>query len=174
MAIDPNKMEAFVNKGAPMGGADEGGEGEEAPAEGGEGGEGMEKYQVLHELLEEFNEEVQEAIDELSPEFLAEHDGEVDPDDQKICEQGIKNLDGKLQKEMKAVLPGIPHEMAAELAGALETENAFEDADSLAGWLVRVSETMGGGGGDEEAAPNQEGDQAPSAEDLIDEVDAGE
>ncbi len=160
MAIDAEKMAAFVNEGSPPP------EGEELEGEGELEEGGMDKYTALIPLLTEFKDDVTEMTDEMDADILMDSTMDMGPDDTQILSEGYQALDRKLNKELAATAGGISSEDSASVAEAVAEEDGTDDPDRLGGWLFRIGEMIGPGEGedmieDEETPPEEEEEIAP-------------
>lgn len=160
MAIDPKKMEAWLNqsaKGAPE--EDAGGEGmpdeepmeptgeepedeEESPEEDEAEGELEEKYPTLYPLLEEYGEMIESTCDTLDPELLKSESSDWDDENQELLEQAVDTLPMALHKALKKDAKKLKWDDAQEIAEALEAGDHIQDAECVGGFLYWAAQTV--------------------------------
>lgn len=165
MAIDPTMMNAYLAS-DPAAVPEE----DEAAVAGGEEAaevqEGAEvRLAKLVVLLEKNIEDVADAIDAIDADVLNDTSTPLEPDDHDIVVDSVTELDSKLQRELETALAeGISDADAAALAEHIADEGLMDEPELLAGWLVRVGQTLS------QPAPSEEGEEgdeeAPSPDEL--------
>jgi hypothetical protein len=162
MAVDPKKLEAYVNKGGapskPKGGfppPPKGGKPAEEPEEpaeeedleddeeGGEEGEGgdLAEYGELMEVLRGNAEQVEEQVEMLDQGLLTDP-GTEDPEFLGAVGECLDALDQGVVDAMKECLPGVSWDTAMDIAEALADEGVVVDAEPVAGFLFHAARTL--------------------------------
>ena len=180
MAVDPKKMEAWLNKDA-VPGTKSGGaktkaekpepgskleehmeEEENEPADEKEAeGDIEERYPALFPLLEEYGDIFEEATDSLDSELLASEDAEWDDENRGLLADAFETLPDDLQEALTKEGKNLSWEDAEEIAVALEAGEHIENVENVTGFLYYLglqpgpAEEEGEGG---EAAPPVEED----------------
>ena len=180
--MDPKKLQAFAQsqpashkpkKGSPAAAPAPTQKADDKFKEGGSG-----KYGHLIPILEEHAAELQECCDELDHEALMDPEAEMGDADIEILKEGARALPDNIKEAvMQAFGDGISMEDALRLAEHLETEGMIDDAECVAGYLVKLGDLVKSGElgadeddeDDEEEVADEDEDYGDDAEDLDEE-----
>jgi hypothetical protein len=154
--MDAAQLDAFANGGPKPSAADMMDDDPDATEGGEEQSQNSRDFSALITLITEFGDALEACCDELDPETLADPEMPMESDDLMILQEGYNGLDRKLQKELNAAMP-FRQEEADQIAEELEASGAIEDADRVAGYLMRLNQL---GQGHEEP----DGDEVAGAE----------